>query len=137
MGTGVGLAFGASTPHLASPWKGGGMNLGGGGCVYVCVWGMRGLALCSARYPRRGGNDGVVAGTGVVLVLGAPTPHLASPLEGGRDELGKGVVWVYVCVGGDAGIGAVLGEIPVAGAGMTEWWWGWAGWCARCFSPPT
>ena len=28
--------------------------------------------------------------------LGASTPHLASPLEGGRDELGKGVGWVVV-----------------------------------------
>ena len=34
--------------------------------------------------------------------LGTPTPHLASPLKGGRDELGKGWVlggWVPACAG--------------------------------------
>ena len=36
-------------------------------------------------------------------LLGTPTPHLASPLKGGRDEFGKGEVgwwwWVPACAG--------------------------------------
>ena len=37
---------------------------------------------------REGGGGGVSGGW---WLLGAPTPHLTSPLVGGRDELGKGV----------------------------------------------
>ena len=44
-------------------------------------------------------------------LLGAPTPLLASPLRGVRDELGKDA---------GVGLGAGLGEIPAASAGMTD-----------------
>ena len=46
------------------------------------VWGMRG-----------------VGDWGVALVRGSwrPTPHLTSPLKGGRDELGKGWVLAEWC----------------------------------------
>ena len=45
--------------------------------------------------------------------LGAPTPHLASSLKGGRDELGKGVGlgWVVPACAG----------MTVGGVGMTAW----------------
>ena len=44
---------------------------------------------------------------------------------------------VCMCVWGDAGISAVLGEIPVAGAGMTEWWWELALGLFSGLPPPT
>ena len=40
----------------------------------------------------------VAMGISVGLAFGASTPHLASPLPGGRDELGKG--WrIPACAG--------------------------------------
>ena len=36
-------------------------------------------------------GKGARGGNGRWWTLGASTPHLASPLKGGRDELGKGV----------------------------------------------
>ena len=38
------------------------------------------------------------------------TPHLASPLKGGRDELGRR---------GECGVGGGRGEMPAVSAGMT------------------
>ena len=35
-------------------------------------------------------GEGRECGQGLVRGSGRPTPHLASPLKGGRDELGKG-----------------------------------------------
>ena len=53
-----------------------------------------------------GGGGGVSVGW---WLLGTPTPHLTSPLEGGRDELGRGRVlgWVGSCLRRNDGEGRV------------------------------
>ncbi len=64
-----------------------------------------------------GGGAGMTVGGGARTISGVGsvrrTPHLASPLEGGRDELGKGV-------GGVVGVGSCLRRNDGGGAGMTE-----------------
>ena len=57
-----------------------------------------------------GDDDGIEGWSGAVLARGFhPPPSL--PLQGGRDELGKEA---------SVGLGAELGEIPAASAGMTD-----------------
>ena len=80
-----------STPHLTSPLEGGRDELGKGVGV---GW----VGSCLRRNDGEGrGDDGGlgVGDRGVARFGGAgswrSTPHLTSPLKGGRDELGKGV----------------------------------------------
>ena len=70
----------------------------------------------------RGSDGGGVGAIGVgawgarelVVARGRPTPHLASPLEGGRDELGKGE-------GGGCGwVVPACAGMTVRGAGVTN-----------------
>ena len=63
-------------------------------------------------------EDGAVWAIGVLAAGGVCslplTPHLTSPLVGGRDELGKG--WVL------GWVGSCLRRNDGGGAGMTEEW---------------
>ncbi len=72
----------------------------------------------------RGGGGGLAGGGG----SRPRTPHLTSPLEGGRDELGKGGMreaggwWDELGMGGDGGgsAGSCLRRNDGGGAGMAE-----------------
>ncbi len=136
--------LGTLTPHLTSPLEGGRDELGKGVGVEVS-----GSCLRRNDGGGRGKSDGRGAGM-VELVrrgrsgardrwrmLGTPTPHLTSPLEGGRDELGERV---GVEVGGSClrrndgggrrndGGGVVMTE--AGGVRVTEGereWWSWCG----------
>ena len=73
------------------------MNWGGGGCwggwVPACA-GMTERGVCDRECGRAGGEEWAI-GVRCDWCAGSwlRTPHLTSPLEGGRDELGKGWAW--------------------------------------------
>ena len=91
------------TPHLTSPLKGGRDELGERGVGVVGAW--EGVGSCLRRNDGKGRGYGEGAawmdrgqttdGAGSQL----PTPHLTSPLKGGRDELGERGVGVWEDVG--------------------------------------